>query len=188
MPETAKENFPTHPWGLLGFSSSSLSSPQLVHLYQPNPMPSMLKILLASSFGDDEPRRGMLNPPAASSRTRLCHLIFTALQISQLSDPHASPLHNLHIPAHARAGSLVGWRDHRMAVPNGRALHHHFQGFRDHPGNCIHLLPLLPLLTLCDAEGLLLLLFDLPDGYLLLGCWMGDLALLGLRFLNRLKK
>jgi hypothetical protein len=44
LPETTKENFPTHPWQLFGFSSSSLSSPKLVHLYQPNPTPSMSQI------------------------------------------------------------------------------------------------------------------------------------------------
>jgi len=153
-------------------------------------MPSMLKNFSASSFGDDEPWRGMLDPPATSSQTRSCHLIFPALQISWLSDPHASPLRGLHIPVHARAGSPVGWRDHRVAAPNDRALHHRCHGIKDHPGSHIHLLPrtcfLFSLRVMLRVSFSFSLIF--PKGYLLLGCWMGDSALLGLRFLDRLKK
>ncbi|XP_062145925.1 transcription factor TCP15-like [Alnus glutinosa] len=42
----------------------------------------------ASSFGDDDPWRGMLDPPVASSRTRSRHLISPTLQISRLTNPH----------------------------------------------------------------------------------------------------
>jgi hypothetical protein len=42
----------------------------------------------ASSFGDDDPWRGMLDPLIASSKTRSRHLISPALQISRLMDPH----------------------------------------------------------------------------------------------------
>jgi hypothetical protein len=132
----------------------------------------MLKNLLASSFGDDEPWRGMLDPPTASSQTRSCHLIFPTLQISRLSDPHASPLRGLHIPAHARAGSPVEWRDLRVAAPNGRALHHCCHGIGDHPGSLIHLLPrtcfLFSLRVMLRVSFSFSLIF--PEGYLLLGC------------------
>jgi hypothetical protein len=117
----------------------------------------------------------MLNPPAASSRTRSCHLIFPDLQISRLSDLHASPQCNLHIPTHARAGSPVGWRDHRVATPNGRVLHHRHQGIGDHPVSCIHLLPrtcfLFSLHVMLRVSFSFSLIF--PEGYLLLRCWRG---------------